>query len=102
MRLFFIPYSMTTRPATRGLSNRPQNENLTRPPLPGRANTTAGVGLDPVKMLTLKRKAEGVPEGSKAPKKRSALGEITNVRNDGGVCFMCMCIIIVFSGFECT
>lgn len=75
---------MNTRPATRGLTARPQNsviqnENLARPPLPGRTTTAApGLTLDPNKLLTLKRKAEGVPEGSKATKKRSALGEITN------------------------
>lgn len=72
---------MSSRPATRGLSTRPQNaiqnENLTRPPLPNRAHGPATV-VDKAKALTLKRKAEGVPDGSKAPKKRSALGEITN------------------------
>ncbi|XP_045137869.1 G2/mitotic-specific cyclin-B3-like isoform X2 [Portunus trituberculatus] len=68
---------MNTRPATRGLTARPQNENLTRPPLPGRAHGPS-MAVDKAKVLTLKRKAEGVPEGTKAPKKRSALGEITN------------------------
>ncbi|KAG0693502.1 hypothetical protein GWK47_027464 [Chionoecetes opilio] len=61
---------MNTRPATRGLTSRSQNslvvnENLSRPPLPGRAKE----GL----LGNLKRKAEGVAEGSKVPKKRSAL-----------------------------
>ncbi|XP_050687853.1 G2/mitotic-specific cyclin-B3-like [Eriocheir sinensis] len=81
---------MTTRAGTRGLSARSQNkmimnENLARPPLPGRAtsSTTAGV----LQGISLKRKAEAAPDGTKAPKKRSALGEITNAiekkLNDG-------------------
>lgn len=94
---------MTTRPATRGLTARPQNENLARPPLPGRSTSGTGVTVDPAKMLTLKRKAEGVAEGSKAPKKRSALGEITNVSNGGcgGGSRQMTVIVLIFHLYSC-
>uniref|UniRef100_A0A0P4WGL0 Uncharacterized protein n=1 Tax=Scylla olivacea TaxID=85551 RepID=A0A0P4WGL0_SCYOL len=72
---------MSSRPATRVLTTRSlnaiQNENLARPPLPNRTHVP-GAAVDKAKVLNLKRKAECVPEGTKASKKRSALGEITN------------------------
>lgn len=79
---------MTTRINTRGqvgkvLTNKAgglkvQNENLARPPLPGKAGASSFLRDTTNKVLGLKRKADGAPEEEKATKKRSAFGDITN------------------------
>lgn len=80
---------MTTRINTRGqvgkvLANKTgglkvQNENLARPPLPGKATSSNFLRDTTNKVLGLKRKADGAPDEEKATKKRSAFGDITNV-----------------------
>ncbi|XP_042878470.1 G2/mitotic-specific cyclin-B3-like isoform X2 [Penaeus japonicus] len=79
---------MTTRINTRGqvgkvLANKTgglkvQNENLARPPLPGKATSSNFLRDTTNKVLGLKRKADGAPDEEKATKKRSAFGDITN------------------------
>ncbi|CAL4123934.1 unnamed protein product [Meganyctiphanes norvegica] len=55
-----------------------QNENLARPPLPGKVGGSNFLRDTTNKVLGLKRKAEGAPQDEKATKKRSAFGDITN------------------------
>ncbi|XP_037786045.1 G2/mitotic-specific cyclin-B3-like [Penaeus monodon] len=79
---------MTSRINTRGqvgkvLANKTgglkvQNENLARPPLPGKAGASSFLRDTTNKVLGLKRKADGAPDEEKATKKRSAFGDITN------------------------
>lgn len=60
------------------LAVKRQNENLARPPLPGKVGGTNFLRDTTNKVLGLKRKAEGAPQDEKATKKRSAFGDITN------------------------
>ena len=56
-------------------SSNVQNENVARPPLPGKGFLRETTN----KVFGLKRKAENVIDNNKATKKRSAFGDITNV-----------------------
>lgn len=79
---------MATRASTRGQVGKVlaskngglkiQNENLSRPPLPGKATSTNFLRDTTNKVLGLKRKADGALDEEKATKKRSAFGDITN------------------------
>jgi len=60
------------------LGIKKQNENLARPPLPGKVGGSNFLRDTTNKVLGLKRKAEGAPQDEKATKKRSAFGDITN------------------------
>lgn len=66
------------------LGVRRQNENLARPPLPGKVGGTNFLRDTTNKVLGLKRKAEGAPQDEKATKKRSAFGDITNAFDKNG------------------
>lgn len=87
---FHAGIEMASHPNTRGLAVRSQvnkngqrskvnSENGSKPPLPGKSNSSTFLRDTTNKMLGIKRKADSALEAEKNTKKRAAFGDITNV-----------------------